>query len=84
MLSRCYGKNGMATAQDTEEFMGGQIPLRLVEPTLHALSEARREVKSPRASPLLSTYQAASDAERFENRSDIALAQVDGSMNQGG
>ena len=26
MLSRCYGKNGMATSQDTEEFMGGRIP----------------------------------------------------------
>src|ERR1700747_2868909 len=51
---------------------------------LHALCEARRELKSPRASPLLSTYQAASDAERFEYRSDIASAQVDGSMNQGG
>jgi acyl carrier protein len=26
MLSRCCGKNGMATAQDTEEFMVGPIP----------------------------------------------------------
>jgi hypothetical protein len=33
MLSRCYGKNGMATAPDTEEFMGGPIPLRQVEPS---------------------------------------------------
>jgi hypothetical protein len=50
----------------------------------HALSEARREVKSPRPSPLLSTDQAASDGERLENRTKIVLAQVDGSMNQGG
>jgi hypothetical protein len=47
------------------------------ESVLDAQSQ-RREVKSPRPSPLLSTYQAASDAERFENRSNLALAQVDG------
>jgi acyl carrier protein len=30
---RMLRKSGMATAQDTEEFMGGPIPLRLAEPS---------------------------------------------------